>query len=252
MADRQAKKPDLGSYVEVKDRVREFYQRHPEGIIRTRLTEDGRPFRIVKIQGEFSDPRSGELVQRTSEETYVCVVAEARRAPGEDWFTASSMEQFPGRTPYTRNSELENAETSAWGRVLAAMGIGTDKSMASAVEVRNRQAERDEVQYERPTGSARTSGTTRSRNGARTGASNASPDAPSSDRVEQIATQIIGCQSLDHLNAIMASVSAEERQARVPERLFTSDEGPVTVSRLAVLTKEDMSHAKVRPEETPA
>lgn len=141
-------KPDLGDYVQVKDRVREFYQRHPEGMIRTKLFEGNMPFRIIKIQGTIRNPRDGELIMETAEETYILVVAEVRRKSDEEWVTASSMEQFPGRTPYTRNSELENAETSAWGRALAALGIGVDKSMASATEVQNRQAEREQTQYE--------------------------------------------------------------------------------------------------------
>jgi hypothetical protein len=37
---------------------------------------------------------------------------------------------------------MMNAETSALGRCLALMGIGTKRSMASASDVRNRQAER--------------------------------------------------------------------------------------------------------------
>jgi hypothetical protein len=39
--------------------------------------------------------------------------------------------------PYTRGSELMVAETSAWGRALAAIGIATNKSIASAEEVRS-------------------------------------------------------------------------------------------------------------------
>lgn len=51
---------------------------------------------------------------------------------------------FPGRTPYTLGSELMNAETSAWGRAIIAVGAAdSKKGISSAEEVRNRQAERD-------------------------------------------------------------------------------------------------------------
>jgi hypothetical protein len=48
-----------------------------------------------------------------------------------------AWEPVPGRTPYTKGSELMVAETSAWGRSLAAIGIATNKSIASAEEVRS-------------------------------------------------------------------------------------------------------------------
>jgi hypothetical protein len=48
-----------------------------------------------------------------------------------------AWEPVPGKTPYTRGSELMVAETSAWGRALAAIGIATNKSVASAEEVRS-------------------------------------------------------------------------------------------------------------------
>ena len=38
-----------------------------------------------------------------------------------------------------RTSYIENAETSAWGRCLSAISLGSDKSMASAEEVLNAQ-----------------------------------------------------------------------------------------------------------------
>jgi hypothetical protein len=56
-----------------------------------------------------------------------------------------AWEVFPGRTPYTRGSELQNAETSAWGRAIIAVGASDSKrGIASREEVRNRQAERED------------------------------------------------------------------------------------------------------------
>jgi hypothetical protein len=42
---------------------------------------------------------------------------------------------IPGKTPYTKDSEVENAETSAWGRAIAALGFEVHNSIASAEEV---------------------------------------------------------------------------------------------------------------------
>lgn len=54
---------------------------------------------------------------------------------------ASAWEPFPGKTPYTRDSEMMNAETSALGRVCGALGIGLKSSVASLDEVRNRRSQ---------------------------------------------------------------------------------------------------------------
>lgn len=51
---------------------------------------------------------------------------------------ATAWEPLPGATPYTRNSEMMNAETSAMGRAVIAAGIPS-KKVASREEVRNRQ-----------------------------------------------------------------------------------------------------------------
>ena len=59
--------------------------------------------------------------------------------PGVGW----SWMVLPGSTPYTRGSELENTETSAWGRAIGALGIGIDKSIASGDEVKSKEGESD-------------------------------------------------------------------------------------------------------------
>lgn len=55
--------------------------------------------------------------------------------------TASAWEPYPGRTPYTRDSEAMNAETSSLARCCGMLGFGISKSIASSEEVRNRRAE---------------------------------------------------------------------------------------------------------------
>jgi hypothetical protein len=51
-----------------------------------------------------------------------------------------AWEPIPGPTPFTRDSELQNAETAAWGRAMVAkLAVDTKKGIASSEEVRNRQ-----------------------------------------------------------------------------------------------------------------
>ena len=56
----------------------------------------------------------------------------------------TAWEEIPGRTPYTKGSELMNAETSAWGRACIAAGIPS-KKIASFEEVRNRQEIKEKI-----------------------------------------------------------------------------------------------------------
>jgi len=59
---------------------------------------------------------------------------DARPGIGTAW------EPIPGKTPYTKDSEVMVAETSAWGRALVAIGADTKNGIASANEVAARQA----------------------------------------------------------------------------------------------------------------
>lgn len=109
---------DLGDYVQVKDRIARFYELFGQGRIVT--TE-------VRLTREPDDtPR-------------VLVEAKAYRnpedsLPGVGW----SWMELPGKTSFTRGSELENTETSAWGRAIAALGVLVDHSIASQQEINNK------------------------------------------------------------------------------------------------------------------
>lgn len=120
------KLPD--DYNDVASRITEFRAKHPEGSLRPANPLE--PFRIETVEGQ----------------TFIVVVAAAYRYPDDPApGIGSAWEQFPGRTPYTRNSELQNAETSAWGRAIVATGAAdTKKGIASSEEVRNRAAEQDD------------------------------------------------------------------------------------------------------------
>ena len=115
------KKFELGDYVEVKDRIKLFYKLFGQGRLVTgevRLTTEPDGVPRVMVQG---------LAYRSPEDPL----------PGVGW----SWLEVPGKTPYTRGSEVENAETSAWGRAIGALGILIDRSIASSNEIENKRGE---------------------------------------------------------------------------------------------------------------
>lgn len=114
-------KVDMSGYREVSERIQDFRKQYPDGSLQSEIVPspfDG--FIIVKAYAyrHPEDPRPGV---------------------GLAW------EVVPGATPYTRNSELQNAETSAWGRAIIAVGASDAQKVASANEVRNRRAEQEEA-----------------------------------------------------------------------------------------------------------
>jgi hypothetical protein len=116
-------------YVDVATRIAEFRDKYPDGSLQPH--DPAIPYRVETIDGQ----------------TWIVVVAAAYR-DDEDTRPGVGMawEQYPGKTPYTRGSELQNAETSAWGRaIVAALAADTKRGVASADEVRNRSAERAPV-----------------------------------------------------------------------------------------------------------
>lgn len=113
---------DLTDYVTVPERVERFYKNHPEGRIVCSPPE-------VRVIGDRHFIEVTAAVYRTADDPCPC--------------TASAWETFPGRTPYTKDSEMMNAETSAIGRAIAACGIGVSRSMASRHEVMLRENDRN-------------------------------------------------------------------------------------------------------------
>jgi hypothetical protein len=83
-------------------------------------------------------------IEQIGPDTVIVYVAAAYRAP-DDLLPGigTAMEIYPGKTPYTRGSEIQNAETSAWGRaIVAALAADTKKGISSQEEIRNREADR--------------------------------------------------------------------------------------------------------------
>lgn len=109
--------PDLRDYIEVKDRIKAFHMQYPDGSLDSE-------WGTVEIAGE----------------TLIIVRAWAYRTPDDQRpGRGTASEPFPGKTPYTKDSELMNAETSAWGRALAALGFEVNRAVTSREEVEARQ-----------------------------------------------------------------------------------------------------------------
>ena len=113
---------NLGDYVEVKDRIALFIKEFPLGC----------------LQFEFK----GTL---PSNPDMIWGIAYAYRSP-EDTKPGigTACELAIGKTTYTRGSELMNLETSAWGRAIAAIGIGlSGKGLATKQEVEAAQSRQE-------------------------------------------------------------------------------------------------------------
>jgi hypothetical protein len=112
----------MDDYIDVAARIVEFREKHPEGSLQQLSVE----FR------EFAD------------QSWVIYTAAAYRTPDDTRpGHGTAWEAVPGKTPYTKGSELQNAETSAWGRaIVAALAADTKRGIATAEDVRNRSAER--------------------------------------------------------------------------------------------------------------
>jgi hypothetical protein len=114
----------LDDYVDVAERIAEFRGKYPDGSLR----------------GDWR-------IERIGEQALVAYRAEAWRTPDDSApGVGCAWELVPGRTPFTKGSELQNAETSAWGRAIIAVGAADAKrGIASRDEVEARRAE-----YEAP------------------------------------------------------------------------------------------------------
>lgn len=109
---------DLGDYVDVRHRLELALLQYPD----LRVVEN-EP-QLVTI-GERVYIQCAVTVYRTHDDP----------TPGR----AYCWEVWPGRTPYTKDSEQPNGATSALGRALGYMGFGIKAGLASANEVRTAQ-----------------------------------------------------------------------------------------------------------------
>lgn len=110
---------DLSGYVTVAERLAKLFAEHPDAHL-----QPWRPWQLVEVDGRAF------VVYEAA-----CYYGPDDHCPG----VGIAWEPFPGRTPYTRDSELMNAETSAWGRAIVAKGAAdTGAGVATRDEIEAR------------------------------------------------------------------------------------------------------------------
>lgn len=113
----------LDDYVDVAARIGEFRGKYPDGSLQ-------------QLSLDFREVNGGWWVIYTA--AAYRTADDARPGHGTAW------EPIPGRTPYTKDSEVQNAETAAWGRaIVAVLAADTKRGVASAEEARNAQERRE-------------------------------------------------------------------------------------------------------------
>lgn len=117
----------LKKYKTVAERIAEFRELFPEGSLQPADLEH--PYRIESV----------------GRDVLVTYVAAAYRNPGDQRpGIGCAQERYPGGSRFTAGSELQNVETSAWGRaIVAALATDTTSGIASREEVRNAAATRE-------------------------------------------------------------------------------------------------------------
>jgi hypothetical protein len=108
-------------YIDVATRIVEFREKYPTGSLQQQSLN------FVNVNGK----------------DWVVYTAAAYRTPDDVRpGVGTAWEPIPGPTSFTRDSEVQNAETAAWGRAMvAALAVDTRKGIATSEEVRNRQVE---------------------------------------------------------------------------------------------------------------
>jgi hypothetical protein len=112
-------------YIDVATRIVEFREKYPTGSLQQVRYE------FVNVGGK----------------DFIIYTAAAYRTPDDIRpGVGTAWEPIPGPTNFTRDSEVQNAETAAWGRaIVAVLAADTRKGIASSEEVRNRQEKSPDV-----------------------------------------------------------------------------------------------------------
>ena len=107
---------NLDGYIDVASRIKLFIKKYPDGSLQMDppewVTIDGKQWVIGRAHAYRTpdDPRPG---------------------------IGTAWEIVPGTTNFTRGSEIQNLETSAFGRAIGALGIGIDASIATLDEIQH-------------------------------------------------------------------------------------------------------------------
>lgn len=172
----------MDDYIDVAARIAEFREKHPEGS----LQQLGLDFREV------------------NNAWWVIYTAAAYRSPDDQRpGVGTAWEPIPGRTPYTKDSEVQNAETAAWGRaIVAALAADTKRGgIASAEEVRNAQDRRKVAQPEVPVPTAAE-------------LMKAAQEAGSNDELNRIARTAVAVLAPADLDAVKGVVTARRAELK--------------------------------------
>ena len=110
----------MDNYVDVATRLQMAFKRWPE----LRIQETARE--VIEMPDKSCFIRATVTIWRTPDDLIPVI--------------ATCCEPYPGRTPYTKLSENENAFTHCIGRAIAYLGIGANKSLASRDEIETAQA----------------------------------------------------------------------------------------------------------------
>lgn len=110
---------NIDNYVDVPTRLKEALTKYPD-------------LRIQETAAEVVTMPDGSTFYR-------CTVTVWRDQTDQIPAIATAAEPYPGKTPYTKNSEFMVGMTSALGRALGYMGFGIAKSIASKNEIQARQ-----------------------------------------------------------------------------------------------------------------
>lgn len=130
---------NMDGYVDVAERIRQLREKYPHATLRPWNPDE--PFKVMSI----------------GDREFVVYTAACYRTPDDPTpAIAVAAEPAIGKTNFTRDSEVMNAETSAWGRAIVAALAADSHRVASMDEVRNRQADRPLSSVDRTTGEVMT------------------------------------------------------------------------------------------------
>lgn len=105
---------NLDGYIDVKSRIRLFMDKYPDGSLQMDEPQ------FVEVEGK----------------KWVMGRAYAYRTPDDPRpGIGVAWEIVPGTTNFTKGSELQNLQTSCWGRSIGALGIGIEANIATLDEV---------------------------------------------------------------------------------------------------------------------
>ena len=179
-------------YIEVKDRIQMFLDQYPEG----------------SLQGSW------EQVEIAGEHMIVYTARAFRSMTDERPGVGTASEPFPGKTNFTRGSELANAETSAWGRAIVALGIAAHKGVASAQDVRKAQLENKDFKQLPPAGVS-------------SGSGRASDETPAASLTASDRRKVLGMATeralLDGQLMLMMCAAAEKPAPKVEDEAGATD-----------------------------